>query len=463
MENLIKQFGITEEAIPIYINCLGRGYLTFYEIYSLFPDLSIEKFKTHINELNYSGLLIKIISEEPEIFDYYLALPPYTPLLNYHNALKDNLSKIGSTIQEAIRSVVEQITNADTTKDSDQALNRFHAIKEDIEEELLIQRFEIEDFVKNRNILEEISKIFTELGERFKKIAQTQFASLFRTHIIRELKMIELTKSEEKLIDIIENLFESKFDIINYNLANDSYNLFENEIEHTENSIKEELNNLFGNRNEIKLLFSRMGNEFKEKLGEIEALITKPETNEMGDLIVSNIAEIIQDFAQRIYEFNLPVEESLQSYLKENLSPEKNKIENIWLVKSRTKINEEILNIILNSKKEIVFIIPNIKDYLNIEQFQDSHVDLKIKIASSDLEMNSLVQNFKQMHNLEFKNIKNDNIIALKGDNNHIVIAIIQEESQDILNNCTGFGTNFKPLINILSPIVRLSWDAIMR
>jgi len=203
-----------------------------------------------------------------------------------------------------------------------------------------------------------------------------------------------------------------------------------------------------------------MVTDYEEKIKEIEGLIAKPEVNELGDRITGRISGIIQDFAQRIYDFNLPVEESLQSYLRDNLLPEKNIIQNIWLIKSRTKINEEILNIILNSKEEIVFILPNMKDHLDIEHFQNSDVNLKIKIASSESELNSIVQDFKQMHNFEFKNMKNDNIIALKGDNNHIVIGINQGESDDPLNDFIGIGTNFKPLINILAPIIGLSWNA---
>jgi len=453
LENLIKQFGITEEAIPIYINCLGRGYLTFYEIYSLFPNLSIEKFETHINELNYSGLLIKIGSEEPEILEHYLALPPYTPLLNYHNALKDNLSTIGTTILEAIGSVVDQITSIDENTD----LAPIQDITEDLEEEALIQKSEIDFFVKDRKILKKIGKIFSNLGEKFKEIAQTQVTNIFKDTFLRELRTAELKKSDEK---IIENLFESKLDIINYNIADDLFKIFENDLKQTEKNVVEELNSLFEKRIQIKDLYMNMVTDYEEKIKEIEGLIAKPEVNELGDRITGRISGIIQDFAQRIYDFNLPVEESLQSYLRDNLLPEKNIIQNIWLIKSRTKINEEILNIILNSKEEIVFILPNMKDHLDIEHFQNSDVNLKIKIASSESELNSIVQDFKQMHNFEFKNMKNDNIIALKGDNNHIVIGINQGESDDPLNDFIGIGTNFKPLINILAPIIGLSWNA---
>jgi len=81
------------------------------------------------------------------------------------------------------------------------------------------------------------------------------------------------------------------------------------------------------------------------------------------------------------------------------------------------------------------------------------------QLASSDLKNDRLFQHFKQMPNIEFKNIENEKIVALKGDETQLVIAIIQYDSKDPLNDCTGFGTNYPPLITLLSPIVNLLWN----
>ncbi|MFX0071862.1 MAG: hypothetical protein ACFFAO_12300, partial [Candidatus Hermodarchaeota archaeon] len=133
-------------------------------------------------------------------------------------------------------------------------------------------------------------------------------------------------------------------------------------------------------------------------------------------------------------------------------------IDNIWYINSKTKIKEEILNLIANSKEEITIIIPKIEDYLKIEQIKSIPKDIKIRLVSSDPHTNSLVKKFKELGNLQFKTLDNENVIALKGDNNHIVISLVKKDSSDILNDIIGIGINYHPLINILSPIIYTTW-----
>ncbi len=98
---------------------------------------------------------------------------------------------------------------------------------------------------------------------------------------------------------------------------------------------------------------------------------------------------------------------------------------------------------------------------ISLEQFQSINPNLKIKIASSDPQTNSLVRSFEAMSNVEFKSLQDNEIIAIMGDNKHIVVGILQESSSEPLNNCIGFGSNYKPLISIFIPIFKRIWASI--
>ena len=46
----------------------------------------------------------------------------------------------------------------------------------------------------------------------------------------------------------------------------------------------------------------------------------------------------------------------------------------------------------------------------------------------------------------------------MKGDNNKIIICLVNKGSKDPLDNLIGIGSNFRPLITILTPIIEASW-----
>ncbi len=128
------------------------------------------------------------------------------------------------------------------------------------------------------------------------------------------------------------------------------------------------------------------------------------------------------------------------------------------MINSITKINEEIQRFIKTSKENITIIIPNLENYLAIEQFKEISNNLTIKIASSEVHTNSLVKKFKDLNNLTYKTFQNEDLIVLKGDNNQIVIGI-KQDSKDVLNDFIGIGSNFEPFITLLNPILQSLWE----
>ena len=128
----------------------------------------------------------------------------------------------------------------------------------------------------------------------------------------------------------------------------------------------------------------------------------------------------------------------MKQSLEQIIKPEKIGITNVWLINSRTKINEEISNILAESKERITLIIPKIEDHLRIEQLQSLKPGVQIRLVASDHHVNTLVKSFKEINNLTYKKLENENILALKGDNNHIVIALVKKDSKSPIDDVVG-------------------------
>ena len=149
----------------------------------------------------------------------------------------------------------------------------------------------------------------------------------------------------------------------------------------------------------------------------------------------------------------------MKEYFQDMRSSDKLTIENIWSINSLTKINEEIQKIITTTKEELIIIIPQLENHLAVEQFEKIPRSLKIKIASSESHTNSSVKKFGSITNVIYKTLENENLIALKGDDTQITIGIIRQDAKDPLYDFIGIGSDFKPLIELLSPIVQNAWE----
>ena len=146
-------------------------------------------------------------------------------------------------------------------------------------------------------------------------------------------------------------------------------------------------------------------------------------------------------------------------FLERLMQTELMNIDNIWIIKSNIKIQDEIQHLLTTSKNELILIIPNLEPYLNIEQFSNLPPELKIKIVSSEHHTNSVVKKFKEIRNIEFRTFNNDKVIVLISDDKYLIINILQEYSKDPLNDVIGISINYLPLINFLKPIIYTTWS----
>jgi len=166
-----------------------------------------------------------------------------------------------------------------------------------------------------------------------------------------------------------------------------------------------------------------------------------------------NLNAIIQNSINEVSNLNRPIENVLKNYLQEISTVDKVLFNKVWIISSVTKINETIQHLLVNSKENLTIIIPHIENHLALEQFENITGNLKIKIASSEAHTNSMVKNFKNVKNIIYKTYQNKDFVALKSDNNQLIIGVIQD-SKNPLEDFIGIGTTFEPLIKLLDPLI---------
>ncbi|MFW9941438.1 MAG: hypothetical protein ACFFFT_10395 [Candidatus Thorarchaeota archaeon] len=471
MENFLKKLQLSDHAVKIYLESLGKAPLTYYELYSITPELTQDEFEENLTQLINGGLLIQLIPQKQEILLHYVTIPPILPIINYYENIDANLEGIKEAIRELLVKTVNQTFQQNNTIQLDTILNSFQESRKDIEEDTIIQKQEIEDIVKGMEELKKLTKDISELDQQIKIVTQTNFANLMKkisgikTEITEEINALEFKKHRKEIIEIIEQTFKVKLDRLVQEFSMELHELIEEKFETTAEPIEQLIDATLQYRNDFKLILLNMLNNFETKMNKIYEMIKEnkkslsTELNNFENKLNENLVGVIQNSINEVSGLNRPLEKLMKDYFQEMRSSDKLLIENTWSVNSLTKVNEEIQKFITTTKEDLTIIVPQLENHLAIEQFAKIPKSLKIKIASSEPHTNSSVKNFTSISNIIYKTLENENLIALKGDDSQITIGVILQGAKDTLHDFIGIGSNFKPLIELLSPIVQNSWE----
>ena len=483
--NFLKKLDVSDKAIEIYSACLGKPPLTYSELFSLDPSMSLEDFKVLIDELINNELLLQIPPQKPGLIMHYLVLPPFKPLLNYYYNYENNTKQIPESIQELLKGSLVQFFKENKEIEMDSIFEQYQNIFKDFSESTLIEKQDVEELMEDleelkeiKNNLAELNDLITVIPQKLTATMKTQFNELLenlkeeQNKSIENIKLLELKKKEKDTITIIETVFSKQIQEKIKDFTNKTEDLVKTDFKDTVESIKkltikpieDKLKKYINIGNDFKLLYLNVISNYETVLKEFQnELIKKKEKFDKNvekaiNNITDRLGEIIEKSMAPLLELGAPIKNLLDKFDIKEIYSNNLTIDNLWLVNSNSRVLEEITNIITNSKNEILFIVPKIEKFLNIVQLQNLPKSLQIRIASSDPHTNSVIKKFKELGNLEFRSIKRDDFLGLKGDNNHIIIGVRKDDSEDPLDDIVGIGSNYKPIIDILSQIIESNW-----
>ncbi|MFX1275635.1 MAG: hypothetical protein ACFFAT_11390, partial [Promethearchaeota archaeon] len=459
MENFFKQLQLSDNAIKLYVKCMGESPRTYGELCILLPDLSPEQCEKTIGELISFGLLRQIESETHDVLTYYQTQPPISQILHHYENISTNLNKMKVAIQHLIKNTINIVIKEKNEIQLDTVFNELKEVIDDINEDTLLQKQEIEDIVLGIEGINIIKELFLDFKKITNATIQNELTRLiktlptFKVNIIEKLHLLELKKKEELVINLLEEEFNSYSENLTEDFTSTFFNIIEDNFKSTQGAIEKSINTMFQYRNEFKMLLLGMISNFEQNMNKIFEMIGENRDNLESGLsilennIITKINSIILKSIDQVSELNNPIIEVLHQYLEHIINQKQLGIGNVWEINSKVKINEEIINIINNSEENFTLIIPKIEDFLSIEEIQNLPSHLKINIASSDPSTNSRVKKIQELKNLQFKQLQNKNIVICRSDDNLIVLGIILEGSSDPLNDFIGLGCNYPPLI----------------
>ncbi len=471
MEDFLKQLNLSDNAIQIYIKGLGKAPLSSFEIYSIVPKLSEKEYKETLNELLELSLLVPIQSNNPDIIMTYLVIPPFNPIIRYIANIYANLDHIKNQLHQLMAKTLKNTLEKNNLLELDTIFQVTQEIKRDIEEESIIQKQDVEDIVQGMENFNIINDVLKDLHQRIKGVTQTEFSNLInmvtktKDDIITQLEYLELKKHEDSVKKLIERIFKKNSEDLIRNFTSRLHELIETEFSNTQESLNNITKSIFQFRDDFKMLLVNTVNNYEQKVNRITEMIkTKnaglsEDLKQFEKLILDNFEVVIKNSVDSITALNNPIDKVMKSYFHSYVSPERIQLSDLWFINSLSRVNENIINWIEKSETEMILILPKLETHLSNDSFNKIKANVKIKITSSEAHTNSIVKNLKNIKNLEYRMLKNEDIIILKGDQKFLLIGILNQDSKDPLDDFIGFATNNPSYFNLLKGFIHSMWE----
>jgi len=471
MEEFLKNFQLSDNAIKLYIKSIGRQPLSSIELYSLLSNISQKEFNSALDDLIDNGLFVPNSNQTSGLILQYLSIPPIKPILNYYTNISNNLTSIKSQLQLLLSQSLAKIFQENQIIELDTVYDATQELRKDIEEDITIQKLDIDDIVKGMENLNIIKDVLENLRQTIKGITQTQFSSLInlianiKKEIFIKIESLELKKSEKAVKEIVEEAFKQNFNKLLRDFIANLHKLIGDEFDNTIESLTNILNSTFRFRDDFQMVLLNMLSTNEKKLKQIIELIKTKKKGLESDLkgfekiIIDNFNEIIDKSVDSVASLNEPINNTLNSYfntIKESMELES---DNFWQIKSITRVKEEISNIISQSNQNLLVVVPKLEENLSFDDFKDNPSTIKKQIVSSEAHTNSLVKKYKDLKNFEYRSLKNENVIICRGDDDSLVMGIIDMESENSYDNFIGFASKNKSLIKLFQFVVKAIWD----
>ncbi len=316
MKVLLKLFNVSDEAISVYLEGLGKFPYTFSEIKKIVPKASEKRLKQIINELVEKKLILLVNPKYSDSLPHYIHIPPFAAILNSITELTDVSDK--ANIEESNNNLV---------------LERF---QENLYKDLETISGDLIDLLSNKDNSGQTMEILSEVEENVKKLA----------HMILN-----------DVIGMISPLrMQSAVD------ARDFSKLI-NSVKHKISESEETVANMF---TQFRDIVKDLGSP--KTLAEVEAF--KIFIRKLGESIDKRVQELSLGTGSPTSEKIQVIEKSLYDILVNYININKVSSNKFWIINSYEKIKEIISQLLDKCKNELTIIVPNIEDFIPLEKLE---------------------------------------------------------------------------------------------
>ena len=326
MKTLLKSYNLSDNAIRIYIDGLGKSPYTFSEIQSIIPGLSEKEIKQILDELIKKKLIIVINSKFSESLTHYIIIPPFAAMLN-------SITELNKVPKDSDVKGSQESTTLEGFQD---------AIYQDIEN----ITGDLIDAISSQESSIQTTEILAEVEENVKKFAQVILNDVIG--MISPLRMQSAVDARDfsKLINSVKQKIAESEEIVT---------------------------NMFAQFGEIVKEMAT-----PDKSSQIEAF--KIFIRKLGESIEKRVNEISLNTGNVPSDKIESIKNSVNDILKNYISVNKGSIEKFWSINNYGKI-KEITSILLDKcTHNLTIIVPNLKKFIPLEKFElDYSEDLSLE------------------------------------------------------------------------------------
>jgi len=205
MKELLKMYDVSEDAIKVYLDGVGKFPFTLSEIHKTLPKSSVDEVKQTVSELIDKKLVLIMKSKFSDIFPHYLFLPPFAAVINAFSKLDENYEDITPQVKE---------DNTTIEVFQDNLLQDIELISQDLIEVISTQS----EGNQTTEILSEVEKNVKKFSQVLLTEVNELIAKLKTRSIVNEIDIERVMRAVNQKIDeseeIITNMFTQFKEII---------------------------------------------------------------------------------------------------------------------------------------------------------------------------------------------------------------------------------------------------------
>ena len=197
MEDFLKKLQLSDEAVQIYLKCLGKTPFTYNELFSIIPDMTPDVFNTIMTEFLSLSLFVQINPTKPDIPLHFMAIPPISPITNYYGNIKESVTNITAQIKELMVDSLNKILHAEEGDGTGDLSSQFEEIKNDIDEDTMLQKQDVDDVMEELAELGELKDTLADLRTKLKEAGFRNVSMVFCSEHIK-ITSIKRVKGKKK-------------------------------------------------------------------------------------------------------------------------------------------------------------------------------------------------------------------------------------------------------------------------
>ena len=315
MNELLKKYDVSADAIKIFREGMGKFPLTLTEIHKFIPKSSNTKIKKIIDELITKKLVLLIESPYSDILPHYLFLPPFAAIINSFS----NVNTISEDKKEEL-------------KRSGSSLEKF---QDDLLQDIEVISQDLIDIISNQTNNNQTTEILSEVEKNVKKFSQ-----------------VLLTEVNELILKLKDRSIVNEIDIERVIRA----------VTQKISDSEEIISNMFV---QFRDIIHEMGS------ANIPSMVESFKTfiRKLGGSINKRSTELFQNPSSSPLKNLQIVEKSLFNILTDYISKDQISADKLLPLYSLEKIKEVIHLLLDRTKESLTIIVPKIEDFIPLEEF----------------------------------------------------------------------------------------------